>query len=343
MTQAQEVLKKIFVLEEPLWMSESASALAEMYVDLAFLETALGFLQDEQWLRKEENSHEICESLFRKELNSLSYLRNLLSLSSKKNISLTQQKALRLQESLLEEMRQRSRAEQKIFLTTSLHKMSHLFLFEEALQDEKKIEGKHLGFSLYRTFDGLDKIFELNYEADIGMKQDLAMQERLYEGAGVGVQSGYSTVLTALSHLSLKSGDRFIDLGSGYGRVGLVVGLMHPEVDFTGYEFVPHRVQISNQSSARLMMSGHVHFHAQDLSLKDFKIPEAEVYYLYDPFNAETYGHVLSQLVALSRAKEIVVITKGNARGWLEDIARNEGWKQPQEFDGSNLCVFHSC
>ncbi len=174
------------------------------------------------------------------------------------------------------------------------------------------------------------------------MKQDLQIKERLYEGAGVGVQSGYSTVLTALENLSLKPGDRFIDLGSGYGRVGLVVGLMHPEVNFVGYEYVPHRVKIAADSTERLSMEKHVHFLTQDLSLKEFQIPEAEIYYMYDPFSEDTYGHVLSQLIELAKHRKVMIVTKGNARGWLMDVVRQEGWGEPQEFDSGNLCLFVS-
>lgn len=342
MTHAHEVLKKSFAIAEPSFVEASTSDLAEVFVDVSFLETAVAFLGDEQWLHQEQKPLDIETALFKNELLPLSYLQEVLVLSSKKDQQRMRQRSAHLQGRVLAEIKSRSNGDKKKFLIKALHKMSGLFGFETRLQYEKKSQGTHLGFSLYRTFDGLDAIFELNYEADLGMKQDMKMRERLYEGAGVGVQSGYSTVLTALANLSLKPGDRFIDLGSGYGRVGLVVGLMHPEVDFIGYEFVPHRVQIAQHTAQSLAMEEHVNFFTQDLSSKDFKIPEAEVYYLYDPFSAETYGHVLDQLTTLSREKKIIIVTKGNARGWLMDIVRQEGWISPQEFDGSNLCVFKS-
>lgn len=320
----------------------SATEMARAFVDIAFLDTALTYILDEQWLHKDQELAEIVAKLFARELAFLSHLRSQLDLSSKKSIRTTQDEALKIQEELLLSIKACPDQEQKIFLSEALQKMSGLFSFETLLQNERKIQNEHLGFSLYRTFDGLDKIFDLDYEADIGMKQDLTVKERLYEGAGVGVQSGYSTVLTALRNLNLQAGDRFIDLGSGYGRVGLVVGLMHPEVDFIGYEYVPHRVDISNHTTERLAMTKHVHFHTQDLSLKEFYIPEAEIYYMYDPFSEDTYGHVLSQLIEFSKHRKITIITKGNARGWLLDVVRKEGWLPPEEFDSGNLCLFAS-
>lgn len=342
MTYTQKVLIDIFVQQEPDFSAVSSADMADVYVDVAFLETAMDFLRDEIWIHKNLSREKVIEELFSYELLSLHYLQPIIDISSKKSIQATHEKALSFQNLMLSAIISRTYSEQKIFLTKALHKMSGLFSFESELQAEKSLLGQHLGFSLYRTFDGLDKIFDLNYQADVGMKQDLQMKERLYEGAGVGVQSGYSTVLTALKNLSLKPGDRFIDLGSGYGRVGLVVGLMHPEVDFVGYEFVPHRVKIASDSTERLEMQKHVHFHTQDLSLKEFQIPEAEIYYMYDPFSEETYGHVLSQLIEFSKQRKVMIITKGNARGWLMDVVRKEGWITPQEFDSGNLCLFVS-
>ncbi|MNU03300.1 hypothetical protein D3C72_2472680 [compost metagenome] len=63
---------------------------------------------------------------------------------------------------------------------------------------------------------------------------------------------------------------------------------------------------------------------------------------MYDPFSEDTYGHVLSQLVEMSRHRKITIATKGNARGWLTETARREGWSEAEEFDSGNLCLFHT-
>jgi hypothetical protein len=250
-------------------------------------------------------------------------------------------RALILEKQVIDFIRTRPNTEQRNFASRALQLMSTLFELEASFQAKNKAANIPTGISMYRTFDRLDEVFDLSYEADYDMKiETIDGGERLYEGAGVGVQSGYSTVLTALSHLKMEAGTRFIDLGSGYGRVGLAIGLLRPDIDFIGYEYVPHRVDISCKTTERMGLKSHVRFHIQDLSLKDFKIPEAEIYYMYDPFSADTYGHVLSQLVEISKSKKIVIVTKGNARSWLLEIARREGWSAPQEFDSGNLCMF---
>jgi hypothetical protein len=326
----------------------SSLDLADLYVDVAFLVSAMKFLGEERWLQNKKAPNQetlfpdFIEQIFKSELSPILYLQDFLEASSLKGSKIISDKSLSIEKEILTIVKSRSYAEQKIFAARSLNLMAKLFEFENRLQLEKKSHGEHLGLSMYRTFDGLDEIFNLNYNADHGMKTDLENTERLYEGAGVGVQSGYSTVLMALGNLKLPHGARFIDLGSGYGRVGLVVGLMRPDIDFIGYEFVQHRVDIAATSSENLGLQEHVHFHTQDLSLKEFQIPNAEIYYMYDPFSEETYSHVLSQLIEISRHQKIVIVTKGNARGWLLEVARREGWSQPEEFDSGNLCLFCS-
>lgn len=321
----------------------SSEDCASLYVDVAYLTSTLQFLKDEHWLqKKEEPFRDFVAPFFLKELSPLSYLQNFFEKSSLQDLKKLQDQITFLEETILAFIKAESFAQQKIFAIQALHLMVNLFELENTWQLAKKVQGLHLGISMYRTFDGLDKIFNLNYQADVGMKTDLQNTERLYEGAGIGVQSGYSTVLLALQYLKPIQGARFVDLGSGYGRVGLIVGLTRPDMDFKGYEFVEHRVNIASISSENLGLQGHVHFYTQDLSQKDFKIPEAEIYYMYDPFSEETYGHVLAQLIEISRHKKIFIATKGNARKWLLEVARKEGWSEPFELDSGNLCLFHS-
>ncbi|MEK2645716.1 SAM-dependent methyltransferase [Bdellovibrio sp. BCCA] len=353
MTNPQRVLLQYFTVPENLDLAKeltafSSSELGEFFVDSAFLGCAANFLKEERWLQnkdrsvKEKSFTEFLRPYFQVELFSLQFLQSFIQESSEKNLKSIITQALRAEQEVISVIKDRPYSEQKIFAKKSLKLMLDLFELENKLQVEKKTQGLHLGLSMYRTFDALDEVFNLNYDIDLGMKTDLQGTERLYEGAGVGVQSGYSTVSLALHHLNLPEGARFIDLGSGYGRVGLVVGLLRPDIDFIGYEYVPHRVEVASTTTENLGMQSHVHFYTQDLSLKSFQIPEAEIYYMYDPFSEETYGHVLSQLIEISHHKKIIIATKGNARKWLLEVARREGWSSPEEFDNGNLCLFHT-
>lgn len=344
LTHNQDLVQKTLLQLQTL----NCENLADLYINIAFLTTSIHFLSEQHWLQKQTHQKEevpfktLIQSFFIKELEPILFLKTSLEAISVQDLKELNNKALAIEKTCITYVKEKNSSEQKIFIKHALALMSHLYEFENQLDLEKKRQNLHLGYSMYRTFDRLDELFNLNYNADHGMKMDLNNHERLYEGAGVGVQSGYSTILTALRYLNPSHGARFIDLGSGYGRVGLMVGLMRPDLNFKGYEYVQHRVDIANLACDHFNLKAHVQFYTQDLSSEEFKIPDAEIYYLYDPFSEKTYKYVLDQLILLSRRQKIAIATKGNAKGWLMDICTHEGWATPKEFDSGNLCLFES-
>lgn len=200
--------------------------------------------------------------------------------------------------------------------------------------------------SLDRAFDALDTLFGLDYERDREMPVKLAVTERLYEGAGVGVQSTYTSILIGLDFVDPAPQTTFVDLGAGYGRVALVAGLMRPDLHVIGYEYVPHRVAIAQQSAQRLAIDEHVRFFAQDLAAESFQIPAANTYYIYDSFSQATYRHVFQRLndVAESRpkAQSVVLVTKGNATEYFAKSPWASNWSEAVRLDEGSLGVFRS-
>lgn len=322
--------------------SPSLSQLGDFFVCNAFLASALEFLRDEEWLQKKAHANfgEFLKEAFASELSPIQFLEDFISALSKKELRQLAEKVHTLESSIIEKVKSATPTEQKTFAARVLQLMEENFRTENHHRTSNMKHGLGLGLSLYRTFDGMDEIFGLHYEADEGMKA--VSKERLYEGAGIGVQSSYSTLLNALREINPAQGTRFIDLGSGYGRAGLVVGLLRPDIDFIGYEYVPHRVDIANSSVKNLEMQSHVHFFAQDLAALDFKIPEADIYYMYDPFTKETYTYVLDQLQEIGRHRKITIATKGNAREWMDEFQNRAGWLPVDILDGGNLCLYRS-
>lgn len=319
--------------------------MALLYTDSAFLIAALKFLKEQYWLQskveKPDYEHFLAP-LFKLELAPLSFMHQLLLTAGPSAINRMTKLASKIEGDVLATIISRDYLDQKVFMTEALSLMSTQFTFESKLQEQKKEQGLSLGLCLYRSFDGLDQILKLNYEADQAMDLQPMSQERLYERTGVGVQSGYSTILLAIDRLQMKPGGLIIDLGSGYGRVGLAIGLMRPDIKFSGFEYVSHRVDIANLAARDFAISDQVSFHTQDLSLDSFKVPAADVYYLYDPFCEATYLHVLRQILTISLDQQVTIVTKGNARSALVAMASQQGWPLPVELDSGNLCFFVS-
>ncbi len=340
-------------LEEPnLALTEtkelSPLEMGELYIYSAMLGTVMDFLKEQLWLsdrediRKDINTtyKEFISSFLERELKPLFFLKDFLIESGASNIKKLKKEIQLIENQVVSLIMIRNADEQKEFLVHALEEMSIKFLKEENDQEGFAQNMGHQGLRLYRTFDALDKIFKLDYQLDLDMVVDHQEKERIYQSGGVGVQSGYSTILLSLHAVQVKSGDLIVDLGSGYGRVGLVYALLRPDTKSIGFEFVPHRVRVANEASEYFSLEKNLDFRAQDLSLGNFKIPEAAIYYMYDPFTEDTYQYVLDQIVAFSKKRSITIVTKGNGSKWLNKVAKENNWPSPKVLDEGNLCLF---
>ena len=306
----------------------------------------MDFLSEQLWLARRRDPSitftKFLEPFLREELAPLTFLHGFLHTALEQRSRHLVKTVEGIQAMILPAVKARPLKSQKAFMVVALGIVSAIFEFEHQMQMSRAGAGEAMGLSLYRTFDSLDAIFELDYREDIGMKANPDVSKRFYEGAGAGVQSGYSTMLTALRHLMPAEGASVVDLGSGYGRLGFVIGLLRPDLRFDGYEYVAHRTEAARQIARKLALGPRVCFHTQDLVAEDFVIPAADIYYMYDPFSKDAYARVLARLVEVSRTQSIAIITKGNARGWVMEIAMRENWPMPRDFDGGNLSLFRS-
>lgn len=195
---------------------------------------------------------------------------------------------------------------------------------------------------LYRAFDGLDELLAIDYKENREQVSQHTSVERLYGGGGVGVQTSYSTIFRALHSLQLPLNAHLVDLGSGFGRIGLAAGLWRPDLRFSGYEFVAHRVDISNRAAKRAGIDSRVQFFCQNLSDPTFEIPAADVFYLYDPFSVATYQRVMARLAELGRTRRLIVIAKAGARESFRELVDQGEWLEPTVLDDGTLSVFRS-
>jgi SAM-dependent methyltransferase len=184
----------------------------------------------------------------------------------------------------------------------------------------------------------LDDALLIDYSHEVPVKSE----ERLYDGGGAGVQTSYSSILNLLNGLKFAHGERLTDLGSGYGRLGLMLGLFRADLTFSGYEYVGHRVDSSSRAAKHAGVSDRVRFFQQDLADPNFALPESDVYYLYDPFSPSTYQKILQQLITVGSERPIRIVTKGNAKSWLDDAISNTGWENPEPLDEGGLLVYKS-
>lgn len=320
--------------------------LANIFLNLALVQSSVDFIKEQCWIAKNNHSEEktyenILTPFFLRELAHLDFLSETFLEKEEKGLSSLKKKSLRLEKELISHAIIQDLDFKKAFINHVLSEMTVHYLYEEENR-LKEDQDDFRGVELYRIFDRLDEFFELDYTLDREMKSTSEHNERIFSNSGVGVQSGYSTILLALNHLELKDGMQLVELGSGYGRVGLVSALLRPKLNILGYEFVPHRVEVSQKSCKSLGLLNNLEFKVQDLSEKSFRLPEADIFYMYDPFNAATYEIMISQILEISKKKKVAIVTKGNAKKWFLDNLDTLQWPAPEVIDNGNLCIFSS-
>lgn len=218
------------------------------------------------------------------------------------------------------------------------NKMHRVFQVEQT-QNEKIINVYFERFCFFRSFDFIDDIIGIDYSIELNHSPMKTTNQRLYEGAGVGVQSSYSTLYQIFNSVDFKKNSNLIDLGSGYGRLGFYLNVLRPDVYFIGFEYLDFRVDQANKNLGNISSNNYSQFVTQDLSSSNFILPEADYYYLYDPFTEATYELVMNQLIQISNRKNITLISKGNSKYWLRLIHDKMYGYQFRSVDNGHIAI----
>jgi hypothetical protein len=124
------------------------------------------------------------------------------------------------------------------------------------------------------------------------------------------LQTPYSEILRILQLLKIRPYQHVIDLGAAYGRMGIVLGGIFGKNIFTGFEYVKSRVDEGNRIFRELGL-GKCQLVTQDLFAKDFKLPEADIYFIYDYGQVEHINHTLKQISVVSNTRPVKVVVRG--------------------------------
>jgi hypothetical protein len=166
-------------------------------------------------------------------------------------------------------------------------------------------------------------------------------EQNFWQGLDIqSLQTPYSEILEMIQVIDPKDGDTWVDLGAGYGRMGISLGFLKPNVNFLGFEYVSERVQ-EGQRNFKLWNIKNAELKMADIAADDFVLPEAEVYFIYDFGSQKDVYKVLEKLRRQAAKKEIKLIARG--RGMRNWIFMDFPWlsiKTPQHF--TNWSIFTS-
>jgi hypothetical protein len=149
------------------------------------------------------------------------------------------------------------------------------------------------------------------------------------------LQTPYSELKRMCEHLQLSSG-LMVDLGAGYGRMGLVLQGLYPEMKFLGYEYVGERVREGNRIFEKYSCPNAC-LVEQDLTDPEFKLPEADYYLIYDYGTVAHIRHTLKQLEVLADRKKFKLIARG--KGTRSLIEYEHPWLTAQLIEDDRYAI----
>lgn len=126
----------------------------------------------------------------------------------------------------------------------------------------------------------------------------------------VTLQTPYAEMARIFQLLKLRPYQHVVDLGAAYGRMGALIGGLYPKALFTGFEYVKARVDEGNRVYQELGLH-HCRLIQQDLFAKEFVLPEADIYFIYDYGQVEHIDHTLKQLYQMSLRRPVRLIVRG--------------------------------
>lgn len=150
------------------------------------------------------------------------------------------------------------------------------------------------------------------------------------------LQTTYHDLKTLFEVIRPGPNERIIDLGAGYGRLGIFLHHFYSKTEFLGIELVEERVNEGN----RILKGLHsVNKKLISLDLSDLdELPEGDIYFIYDFGSVD---HIKKILDKLKETPKRMLVVKGRIarQMMLKDEDYGEGTKIKKLED---VYIFHS-
>lgn len=144
----------------------------------------------------------------------------------------------------------------------------------------------------------------------------------------------YRELDLACELLNPKDGELFVDLGAGYGRLGLVLSQRYSGVRFIGYELVKERVDEGNR------ILGGKQLITQDLMSETFELPVAEYYFLYDFGKTDHIRKIMKKFEKLADSHHFKLVARGKGSRSIIDF--EHPWLTCQSVPGEEKFSIYS-
>lgn len=204
--------------------------------------------------------------------------------------------------------------------------------YSEAKEQARQID-RLLGYKTRQIEDYLYSQNRTYYDSD---------PKQFWFGLDIqSLQTPYSELVEMIQYIQPKDGTTWLDLGAGYGRLGVVLGFVRSDITFIGYEFVKERVHEGNRVFKKWDIEKSK-IEQADLANDDFDIPYADVYFVYDFGSKVDVYRVIEKLRLIAQCRSITVIARG--RGVKNWIIQDCPWlsDKDRDFHSEHWSVFKS-
>ncbi len=172
----------------------------------------------------------------------------------------------------------------------------------------------------YDFFDDfLSHLFQIDYEPSETRSRT---KDMLYLQPTPG-----RIILDMINELPFTAADRFYDLGSGLGRVPILVSLL-TDAYAVGIEYEPTYINYSRRSAQKL---GIADVEFRNMDAQDADMSDGTIFFMYTPFTGRILRNVLNRLRDLSKKRRITLCTYGpctpiiEQETWLYPVRHSQG------------------
>lgn len=138
------------------------------------------------------------------------------------------------------------------------------------------------------------------------------------------LQTTYHDLKTLFEAIKPMPSERIVDLGAGYGRVGVLLHHYYPKTEFLGIELVEERVKEANRIFKKLN-GFNKKMLAFDLNAID-ELPAGDIFFIYD---FGSHSHIKKILEMLKHTPKRLLVVKGSIarQMMMQDKFYGEGTK----------------
>ncbi len=154
-------------------------------------------------------------------------------------------------------------------------------------------------------------------------------EKYIYEG------TPYTMIRELFQFCPLRSGDRFYDLGAGYGRLALYAGLIS-EAQVVGIEIVSERAHRAEAARRKLGLQ-NVRIIEGNVLHEDLN--SGNVFFLFNPFSMRTLALVGDRLREVARRKKIRIASWGESNAYF---CERTNWLKRMVRLGDRIEIFES-